>query len=145
MLYWSILQYFWPALSYNRSWKPIFCLLFGWSLKAGPPPPPPTPPFIAPMIILTFTSNLKFALIHWQLPSSLAHAIRFKHGAHSPEVTLVLRLTASHNRVAHAKQASCLLHWLSMFVVAVPLFHFTLTKPLIRFHIKYKIVSFPKL
>ena len=25
---WSILQYFWPALSDNRSWKPIFGLLF---------------------------------------------------------------------------------------------------------------------
>ena len=24
--YWSILQYFWPALSYNWSWKPIFGL-----------------------------------------------------------------------------------------------------------------------
>ena len=23
---WSILQYFWPALSDNRSWKPFFCL-----------------------------------------------------------------------------------------------------------------------
>ena len=23
---WSILQYFWPALSDNRSWIPIFCL-----------------------------------------------------------------------------------------------------------------------
>ena len=23
---WNILQYFWPALSNNRSWKPIFCL-----------------------------------------------------------------------------------------------------------------------
>ena len=23
---WSILQYFWPALSHNWSWKPIFCL-----------------------------------------------------------------------------------------------------------------------
>ena len=23
---WSILQYFWPALSKNKSWKPIFCL-----------------------------------------------------------------------------------------------------------------------
>ena len=27
---WSILQYFWPALSNNISWKPIFCFLF-WS------------------------------------------------------------------------------------------------------------------
>ena len=26
---WSILQYFWPALSNNWSWKPIFCLFEG--------------------------------------------------------------------------------------------------------------------
>ena len=35
MLSWSILQYFWPALSDNRSWKPIFGLLFEWPLKTG--------------------------------------------------------------------------------------------------------------
>ena len=29
MLFWSILQYFWPALSYNRSWKTIFGLFSG--------------------------------------------------------------------------------------------------------------------
>ena len=23
---WNILQYFWPAISFNRSWKPFFCL-----------------------------------------------------------------------------------------------------------------------
>ena len=28
--FWSILQYFWPALSNNRSWKPIF-----WSFVSG--------------------------------------------------------------------------------------------------------------
>ena len=33
--HWSILQYFWPALSNNRSWKPVFGLLFEWSLKTG--------------------------------------------------------------------------------------------------------------
>ena len=32
---WSILQYFWPALSDNQSWKPNFGLRFGWPLKAG--------------------------------------------------------------------------------------------------------------
>ena len=26
---WSILQYFWPALSDNWSWKPVFCLFEG--------------------------------------------------------------------------------------------------------------------
>ena len=31
---WSILQYFWPALSDNRSWKPIFDL-FEWPFKTG--------------------------------------------------------------------------------------------------------------
>ena len=35
MLSWSILQYFWPALSDNRSWKPIFGPLFEWLLKTG--------------------------------------------------------------------------------------------------------------
>ena len=29
---WSILQYFWPALSDNQSWKPIYDL-FEWPLK----------------------------------------------------------------------------------------------------------------
>ena len=32
---WSIQQCFWPALSNNRSWKPIFGLLFERSLKTG--------------------------------------------------------------------------------------------------------------
>ena len=32
MLSWSILQYIWPALSHNRSWKPSFGL-FEWQLK----------------------------------------------------------------------------------------------------------------
>ena len=31
----SILQYFWPALSDNLSWKLIFGLLFQWPLKTG--------------------------------------------------------------------------------------------------------------
>ena len=30
---WSILQYFWPALSNNWIWKPIFGLVFEWPLK----------------------------------------------------------------------------------------------------------------
>ena len=34
MLQESILQYFWPALSDNRSWKPFISLLFEW-LKTG--------------------------------------------------------------------------------------------------------------
>ena len=32
---WSILQYFWPASSDNRSWIPISGLLFEWPLKTG--------------------------------------------------------------------------------------------------------------
>ena len=32
---WSILQYFWPAISNNLSWKLIFGLPFEWLLKAG--------------------------------------------------------------------------------------------------------------
>ena len=31
----SILQYFWPALSNKRSWKPFFGLLFEWTLMTG--------------------------------------------------------------------------------------------------------------
>ena len=61
----------------------------------------------------------------WQLQSSFARAICFEHHNHSPDVTLVLWLTASHTWVAHAKQASCLLHWLSVLTLAVPLFRFT--------------------
>ena len=33
MLSWSILQYFWPALSHNWSWKPIFGLFESGSFK----------------------------------------------------------------------------------------------------------------
>ena len=32
---WSILQYFWPALNDNGSWKPRFGLLLEWPLKTG--------------------------------------------------------------------------------------------------------------
>ena len=32
---WSILQYFWPALSENWSWKPIFCLFWEWPFYTG--------------------------------------------------------------------------------------------------------------
>ena len=31
----SILQYFWPALSDNRDWKPTFGLLFELPLNTG--------------------------------------------------------------------------------------------------------------
>ena len=55
-------------------------------------------------------------------------------------------MTASHTRVAHAKQTSCLFHWLSVFTLAVRLFSFyPPTDPLIQFHIEYKSVLFPKL
>ena len=57
----------------------------------------------------------------WQLPSSLARAIRPEHRTYLPEVILVLRLTASHTRVARAKQASCFLHWLSVFGIILKL------------------------
>ena len=30
---WSILQYFWPALSNNRSWKPIFVFFLSGHLR----------------------------------------------------------------------------------------------------------------
>ena len=30
-----ILQYFWPALSHNRYWKPIFGVQFEWPLKTS--------------------------------------------------------------------------------------------------------------
>ena len=32
---WSILQYFWPALRDNRSWKPILVFFFEWPLTTG--------------------------------------------------------------------------------------------------------------
>ena len=60
-------------------------------------------------------------------------AMSFEHRIHSPEVRLVLRLTVSHTRVARAEQASCSLHWLSAFTLAVPLFRFhSQTKQLIQ-------------
>ena len=61
-----------------------------------------------------------------------------------PKVTYMLCLTASHTRVARAKQAYCLLHWLSVFTLAVLLFHFTLRLPLIRLYFKYETVLIPK-
>ena len=30
---WSILQYFWPVLSDNQSWKPFFVFFFEWPLR----------------------------------------------------------------------------------------------------------------
>ena len=67
---------------------------------------------------------------------------RGHHDEHFCEI--ILGLTASHTRVAPAKQASCLVHsLLSMLMLAVPLY--TLTKPLMRLHIKYKTVLFPKI
>ena len=56
----------------------------------------------------------------------LQRATRLEHRTHSPKVTLVLWLTENHIRVKREKQASCLLHWLSLFTLADPLFHFTL-------------------
>ena len=61
------------------------------------------------------------------------------HYASNIEMMLVLWLTASHTWVTRAKQASCLLHWLS---VAFPFY--TLTKPLKRLYFKYKTVLIPK-
>ena len=62
----------------------------------------------------------------WHLPSSLAHAIPVEHRIHAPDVTLVLWLTASNTWVTRAKQDSCLLNWLSVLTMAVPLFRFAL-------------------
>ena len=58
------------------------------------------------------------------------------HRTHSSEVTLMFLLKASHTRVARAKQAPCLLHWLTVFKLAVPLFRL----PFIRLYFKYKTV-----
>ena len=82
----------------------------------------------------------------WQLPDSLARAIRFEHRIHSPYVTLVLWLTASQPYIARAKQASCLLDWPSMFTVTgCSAFPFcSPRKPLIRLNIKNKNFSFWK-
>ena len=32
---WSILQYFWPPLSYHLPWRPFFLSIFEWPLKTG--------------------------------------------------------------------------------------------------------------
>ena len=61
-------------------------------------------------------NNTKF---DWQLSSSRARAICFELWIHFRDVTLVLWLTASHTGVSRAKQASCLLHWLSVFTLLV--------------------------
>ena len=78
----------------------------------------------------------------WQLPSSLARAIRFEQRIHSPDVTLMLWLTVSYTWVARAKQASngcpCS-HWLFCFSVL----HSNKTVNTIEY--KYKIVLSPKL
>ena len=81
----------------------------------------------------SFNESLYFVTVHSLInytkliDSCQVHLpwIRFKHQIHSPEVTQVLWLTASHTWVAHAKQVICLLHWLSVFTLAVPLFGFT--------------------
>ena len=44
---WTILQYFWPALSNNWSWNPIFGILFDWLLKTG---------FTVPVIVHAFVA-----------------------------------------------------------------------------------------
>ena len=78
-------------------------------------------------IFETNDSVMNYTKFDWQLQSSLARVIRFEYRIHSPDVTLVLWLTASHTGDSRAKQASCLLHCLSVFTrLAVPLFRFTL-------------------
>ena len=69
--------------------------------------------------------------------------MHFERRIHSPELTLVFWLTASHSWVARAKEASCLLHWLPMFTLAVQLY--TPAKSFIWLHIEYKTVLTPKL
>ena len=78
--------------------------------------------------VLAIIRNLIFTFSDCPCNKRIVRAIRFEHRAHTPKVTQVLWLTASHIRVTCAKQSSCLLHWLSMFKVAVPLFRFTLRK-----------------
>ena len=83
--------------------------------------------------------------IDWQLPSSLARAIRFEHRPHLPEVTLVLWLTVSYTQVTRAKQASCLLHWssCSCWLFCFSVLHSNRTVNTIILNIKN--VLFPKL
>ena len=49
---------------------------------------------------------MNYTKFDWHLPSSLARAIRCEHRIHSPDVTPMLWLTASHTWVARAKQVS---------------------------------------
>ena len=77
-------------------------------------------------IFVTVHSLMKDINLIDSCKAYLPVAICFEHGIHSPEVTMMLCLTASHTWGACAKQASCLLHWMSVFTVAVPPICFTL-------------------
>ena len=87
---------------------------------------------------------MNYTKFDWQLPSSIARAIRFEHWTHSPEVILVLWLTA---HMSHTCKTSHLFAPLAVRVKvgcsAFPLY--TPTKPLIRLYFKYKTVWIPKL
>ena len=67
---WSILQYFWPTLSNNQSWKPIFGLIFEWPLKTG---------YILSSVALDET-NMSGCLYFWmqniEMACDLDHASR---------------------------------------------------------------------
>ena len=53
-------------------------------------------PLMTLRFLQLFIAGYKLHKFDWQLPGSLACAIRFKHRTHSPEVTVVLWLTAGH-------------------------------------------------
>ena len=76
---------------------------------------------LQPFIVSWTTHNLTDSC-QAHLPVHFASNIEFIR----QNVTLVLWLTGSHTWVACAKQASCLLHWLSVFTLAVRLFRFAL-------------------
>ena len=51
LLFWSILQYFWPALSDNWSWKPIFAIFESGQFRSF------TVILILCLLVLTFVST----------------------------------------------------------------------------------------
>ena len=51
--------------------------------------------------------SYKCSNVTGKLPSSLGHVIWFEHQIHSPEVIMLLCLTANHIKFLSAKQASC--------------------------------------
>ena len=102
-------EYSYPLILRSFSYMYIFNASLWWIFR-----------ILQPFIALLTTRNL-IGSCQAHLPLQFASNINY-----SPDVSLVLWLTASHTWVARAKQAPCLLHWLSVFTLAVLLFCFAL-------------------